>query len=343
MAPHSLVIVLDGLRPDYVDPELMPNLCTVRERGIVSQHHAVYPSKTRVQSASIATGCFPDEHGLVNNSLWLPDVRDRQIDTSDAERLLHIERNTDEELLTAPSLGEILESHDKTLFAAGSCTTGANLLVNHKRTGVGVFNARGFIAPTSRADAAERAIGPFPDTAVPNINQNRWASDAYLQFGLERPTPPDVGILWFSDPDITMHQYGVGHPKALEAVKRLDEELGRLFEGLRTRNLKEETNIFVVADHGFSTDDGDLDVSKVLANHGLQEHVTVVDNTQIYVHEQYESQHIVRLLRKTDGVGAVFARPASDEIDSLSGTLPLDHARVNHDRTADILLTSSPR
>lgn len=320
----------------------MPNLCEFREQGVASQqHHAVYPSETRVQAASIATGCFPNEHGLVNNSLWLPDVRDRPIDTGDAAQLLQIDQSTDEELLTARSLGEILQSHDKTLFVAGSCTAGANLLLNHERVGAGVFNARGYIAPTGRADEVERAIGPVPDTTVPNTDQNRWAIDVYLKIGLEQPTPPDVIVLWLSDPDSTMHQYGVGHPRVLESVSRLDGELGRVFGGLRRRRLRETTNVFVVADHGFSTDGGDLDVSGVVADHGFQEQAIVVAGTQIYVHERQESlEPIVRLLQQTDGVGAIFTRPrsASDETGTISGTFPPDRAHVDHDRAADVIV-----
>lgn len=341
MTAHSLVVVLDGLRPEYIDRELMPNLCAFSDRGVVSrQHHAVYPSETRVQSASIATGCFPNGHGLVNNSLWLPDVRDRPIDTGDAEQLLHVAQSTGGELLTAPSLGELLQSHDKTLFAAGSCTTGANLLLNHERTGLGVFNARGFVAPTGHAETAEREIGPFPETTVPNTEQNRWAFDAYLEFGLGQSTPPDVSVLWLSDPDITTHQYGVGHPQVLESVERLDEELGRLFGELRSRKLRETTNVFVVADHGLSTDDGDLDVSRALEDHGVGGRATVVADTQIYVHEGHESHEIVRALQRTDGVGAIFTRsgPPSDEAGAIPGTLPLDRAHVDHDRAADIIV-----
>ena len=44
---RHLLIVLDGLRPDYVTPELMPNLHALGQRGVVmTRHHAVYPTVT---------------------------------------------------------------------------------------------------------------------------------------------------------------------------------------------------------------------------------------------------------------------------------------------------------
>ena len=54
---RHLLIVLDGLRPDYVTPELMPNLHALGQRGVVmTRHHAVYPTVTRVNASSISTG-----------------------------------------------------------------------------------------------------------------------------------------------------------------------------------------------------------------------------------------------------------------------------------------------
>ena len=56
----SLLIILDGLRPDYVTPDLMPNLCALGKRGVVCEaHHSVFPTVTRVNSASVATGSTP--------------------------------------------------------------------------------------------------------------------------------------------------------------------------------------------------------------------------------------------------------------------------------------------
>ena len=82
---RHLLIVLDGLRPDYVTPELMPNLHALGERGVVfGNHHAVFPTVTRVNAASISTGAYPETHGLLGNSEYFPAVDESQfLDTGD--------------------------------------------------------------------------------------------------------------------------------------------------------------------------------------------------------------------------------------------------------------------
>ena len=68
-SPHAqLVIVVDGLRPDYVTPELMPRLTRLGQRGIVfNAHHSVLPTVTRVNASSMVTGTYPETHGLLGN------------------------------------------------------------------------------------------------------------------------------------------------------------------------------------------------------------------------------------------------------------------------------------
>src|SRR6058998_2136329 len=72
---RQLLIVVDGLRPDYVTPDVMPNLTALGKRGVVfNRHHSVYPTVTRVNAASISTGAYPETHGLLGNAVFFPSV-----------------------------------------------------------------------------------------------------------------------------------------------------------------------------------------------------------------------------------------------------------------------------
>src|SRR4249919_352124 len=68
-----LVIVVDGLRPDYVTPDVMPRLVRLGRRGVVfNAHHAVFPTVTRVNASSFVTGAYPETHGLLGNTIYIP-------------------------------------------------------------------------------------------------------------------------------------------------------------------------------------------------------------------------------------------------------------------------------
>ena len=52
-----LVIVVDGLRPDFVTAEVMPRLTRLGQRGIVfNAHHAVFPTVTRLERIVVRHG-----------------------------------------------------------------------------------------------------------------------------------------------------------------------------------------------------------------------------------------------------------------------------------------------
>src|SRR5688572_28840725 len=70
-----LVVVLDGCRPDYLNSELMPRTYWEAKGGVIgTAHHAALPSVTRVNAATMVTGCYPTRHGLVANTVFVPEL-----------------------------------------------------------------------------------------------------------------------------------------------------------------------------------------------------------------------------------------------------------------------------
>ena len=73
-----VVFVFDGLQLSQVTPDLMPNLSAFAAAGVrFTNHHSVFPTVTRVNAASITTGCYPGRHGLAGN-----EFLDRRFDAA---------------------------------------------------------------------------------------------------------------------------------------------------------------------------------------------------------------------------------------------------------------------
>src|SRR5436190_22608891 len=76
IARRVVVFVWDGLRADDVTPENMPNYFSLARSGVVfADHHAVYPTFTMMNSASIATGTYPGMHGFYGNVVYAPNAK----------------------------------------------------------------------------------------------------------------------------------------------------------------------------------------------------------------------------------------------------------------------------
>src|SRR5881396_490038 len=76
IARRVIIFVWDGLRADDVTPENMPNYFALARSGVVfADHHAVYPTFTMMNSASIATGTYPGMHGFYGNVVYAPNAK----------------------------------------------------------------------------------------------------------------------------------------------------------------------------------------------------------------------------------------------------------------------------
>lgn len=344
-ADSALVIVLDGLRPDYVTPSLMPNLHAMAERGVFFEdHHSVFPTVTRVNASSIATGAYPATHGLMGNTVFFPEVSKEGLSASDYRNLDKVAAAMNGNLLTTKSLGEILDENGRKLLVASSGSTGSALLLNHKALGGGVINV-GLVRPDSLKKRVDAVLGPVPEDAKPNIARNRWAVDAYLKLGLDE-IKPDVTLMWLSDPDTTAHTFGMGAPQTDEALRKVDEEIGRILSTLRDRGLSERTNLLVTSDHGFSTHVGGGDLVKLLIENGFKQSadsddvVVVQGGIYLKTKDREKVRRIAELLLRQDWVGAVFTespRPGHPE-GFVPGTLSFQSIAWHHDRRADLLV-----
>ena len=85
-ARRVIIFVWDGLRADDLTPEITPNYFALARSGVVfADHHAVYPTFTMMNSASIATGAYPGVHGFYGNVVYAPSAKGRNAKGADID------------------------------------------------------------------------------------------------------------------------------------------------------------------------------------------------------------------------------------------------------------------
>ena len=349
-SPHrALIIVVDGLRPDYVTPEAMPRLVRLGQRGTVfTAHHSVVPTVTRVNGSSLVTGAYPETHGILGNAIYIPAASaTRVLDTGAREDLEAVERAAGR-LLTAPSLGEILERAGRRLFVAGSGTTGSAYVLNQAAANRIIVHSD-YTLPPDLAGRVLQRLGAVPPRALPNTAQHRRAVDAYLAFAIDDPSA-DVAILWLNDPDATAHAKGIGSAPARESIAAVDAEIGRIEDSLRAKGLLDRTNLIVTTDHGFSTHTGTLRLEALVQPFAAKmpdgSPDIVVAEGAIHFRGTADADRIARVvaaLQRRPEVGAIFTRPRAGggAEGTVPGTLSFDIARWNHPRAGEILVSAN--
>jgi predicted AlkP superfamily pyrophosphatase or phosphodiesterase len=343
-ATRHLLIVLDGLRPDFVTRDVMPALHALGRRGVVfTNHHAVFPTVTRVNASSFSTGTYPERHGLLGNSVFFPQVDPaRFLATDDRSNLLKIEAGVGR-LLTVQTLGEVLRAAGRSMLAVSAGSTGSAFLLNHAVSGGAVLHHE-YSLPESIHEQVVAELGQPNPRAGPD-EKNRRAVDAFLRIGLPR-VDPAVTVLWLTDPDTTAHLAGIGAPATVTALRQLDGQLERVLDGLAERRLLDAFDVWVTSDHGFSTYTGAPSVEPVLKPfmRSLPDGSPRIaaGGGAIYVRDRDRAaiHAIVRGLQQTKGVGAIFTRGPAGSLDGEApGTLSFEAARWDHERSADILFS----
>jgi len=68
-----VLMVWDGLRPDFVTQRDTPNLYRLAREGVrFDRHHAIFPTLTMVNATALATGAPPGVNGLEGNVFYVP-------------------------------------------------------------------------------------------------------------------------------------------------------------------------------------------------------------------------------------------------------------------------------
>jgi arylsulfatase A-like enzyme len=344
-AHRQLVIVVDGLRPDYVTHAVMPNLLALGQRGVVfTSHHSVFPTVTRVNASSISTGTYPERHGLMGNTVFFPQVDARRfLPTDDRATLERINAATGGNLLTSRTLGETLQSAGMRMLVVSAGSSGSAFLVNHTVAGGAILHVD-YTLPESLSAAVVESVGPKAEHAT-SADLNHRAVDLFLKVGLPK-VDPAATVMWLTDPDTTAHVHGIGDPVTVECLRQVDAEIKRVEDGLAAARLLDAYDIWVTSDHGFSTHTGGVALQDLLAPFARTQadgspRIVSGGDGAIYVrdHDRADVAKIVAALQAADRVGAIFTAPASPgSLDGwVPGTLSFDVIRWNHERSAEIM------
>ncbi len=250
-----LIVVFDALRPEFVRPDLMPNLCALSERGTrFVNSRSTYPTETRVNQTAVLTGCMPRKHGIVGNRFPEPEIAPGEVVNTGADaEIAKAFAQAPGGLIQMPTMGERLAAADRTFASLSAGTPGGGRLINHRAEGHGTFRLAMRCPEAARPDNALeeiiRRIGPMPDYILPATDWITWAVDAYLDY-VARDIDPDVMLLWLCEPDESFHFLGIGHEGSWATIRTADTQFGRILETHDKALKAGEVHIIALSDHG---------------------------------------------------------------------------------------------
>jgi len=222
--PVTLLVSIDGFRPDYLDRGITPLLSRLAAEGVRGEMRPSFPSKTFPNHWTLVTGMVPDRHGIVGNTMVDPAYPDQ---TFTMDSVAAKWWNAAEPIwVTAEKAGV----RTAPLFWPGSAVAWGAQEIDGNETG-GTRPSDWW--PFGDAVTAEQRVRAVVD----------W---------LRRPaaTRPRFVTLYFDDVDHAGHDAGPDSAEVNAAVARVDAALDMLAGELAA--LGQPTNVVVVADHGMA-------------------------------------------------------------------------------------------
>jgi arylsulfatase A-like enzyme len=350
-ASHVVIIVWDGMRPDFVSEESTPTLTRLARQGVTfTHHHPVYLSTTEVNGTALATGVYPGESGIVGNKEFRPALdASNRVQTESLTTVRKGDQLKGGHYLAFPTVAETLHDHGLRTAIAGA--KGVALLQDRAARGedsFGVTLFAGEVLPEGYAEPIRRMLGAFPPEALTTTNWDLWTTRALIGPLWEKQVPA-FSMLWLSEPDHSQHETGPGSPPSVAAIRNADHALALVLAALDQRGLGKETDIIVVSDHGFSTIEENVNVAETLNAHGFRAYralpragpregdVMVVGNggsVFLYVtgHQAGMVERIVHCLQAQPFCGVVFTQTP------VEGAFRLRDVRMDSASAPDIVL-----
>lgn len=218
LKPTVILISLDGFRADYLEKFNPPTLNELARRGVRAEWLIPsFPSKTFPNHYTIATGLYPEHHGIIENNIY------------DFGAVFGIDKKPE---VQNPRwwLGEPIwvTAERQNQLAASYFYPGTETPIQGVR-------------PTYYKEYNGKSPNDLRvDTVL-----------GWLDLPIEKR--PTMVTLYFSDADDAGHEFSPDAEETRYAVLEIDDNLKRLIDGLKKRKIYGKANLIIVSDHGMAT------------------------------------------------------------------------------------------
>ncbi|MEQ1354294.1 MAG: ectonucleotide pyrophosphatase/phosphodiesterase, partial [Candidatus Acidiferrum sp.] len=281
---HYVILVsLDGFRYDYAEKYHAENIRALGAAGAAAHEGMIpaYPSLTFPNHYTLATGLYPEHHGIVANNFYDP-VRKQTY-----------------------RLG------DPATVTDGSWYGGTPIWVLAEQQGM---RAACFFWPGSEAEIQRTRPSYYVkyDDRVPDDARVQQVL-AWLRLPAERR--PHLITLYFADVDHAGHEYGPESDEVRAAVQVVDREIGMLRTGVAKLHLP--VDVIVLSDHGMAKVQGEwITLDKYFADGGALEKIV---GSSLYAKSDADAERVYEGLKGKSDRFEVYRRgqmPAALHADS---------------------------
>jgi predicted AlkP superfamily pyrophosphatase or phosphodiesterase len=338
---YSILLDVVCLEQKHLDSGLLPNIAKITERGEPGKLEPVFPAVTCTVQASILSGKYPREHGVIANGLY-----DRE-----SYNVLFWEQYSS--LVQSPRAWDIVKQNDtkKTavLFWQNTMYANSDIVVTPRPIHLDDKMVMWcYSKPVGYYEKLKEKFGEFNLASywgpLASSKSSEWIANA-AEHTLESERPNFL-FVYIPHVDYSAQRFGKESIQVRDDLKKADEIIGRLVQKATDVGIQEETQFIIVSEYAFNDVNGAVPLNLVLRDAGLLSIRTIQDKeyldfeyskafamvdhqvAHIYIKDGFESE-AKKVLEATPGVDRILDGKGKKQL------------AIDHERSGELIAIST--
>jgi predicted AlkP superfamily pyrophosphatase or phosphodiesterase len=341
MDKHLIVVDIAGLEPGLISEDRTPNICSLSAKGEFARVRPVFPAVTCTSQASMLSGTYPRQHGIISNGLY-----DRQTHTvsfwEQSSSLVQAEKVWDIAKRGGSGRTTAVLFWQNTMYADADIVLTPRPLHMEDRMIMWCYSR-----PPGLYEKISNEIGKFDLSTywgpLASNKSSEWIGKA-SELVLERQKP-NILFTYIPHLDYIFQREGIFPKNLKEEIRFVDNIVGNIMKKTIDLGIRDQTQFVILSEYGFSDVTSDIPINRVFREHGLlavreiegREYIdfeyslafAMVDHQVAHIYVRGTSvQQVKRILDATEGIDTVL----DEEGKKLMN--------INHERSGDLIAIS---
>lgn len=342
MAKHTIVLDIVGLESGHIGKGILPNIDKIAEEGQVTRMEPVFPAVTCTVQASILSGKYPSEHGIVSNGIYDRDSYSVSF-WEQPSRLVQADRIWDMARIKNPSAMTAVLFWQNSMYAQADVVVTPRPL--HTDNGMVMWC---YSKPVGYYEELKGKLGEFNLAdywgPIASYKASEWICRS-AEYTLEK-FKPDITLAYIPHVDYSAQRFGRDSAQVKDDLKKADEIVGRIVQKTTELGMREQTQFTVFSEYAFNNVNGAVPINTILRDADLLAVRTI--NGREYVDLEFSKafamvDHQVAHIYVKDG----YLDKTRKIIENTRGVSQVLHSeeqkrklKINHPRSGELIAIS---
>jgi predicted AlkP superfamily pyrophosphatase or phosphodiesterase len=265
MVKHLIVVDIAGLEPRLISEDRTPNICGLSAKGELARVRPVFPAVTCTSQASMLSGTYPRQHGIISNGLY-----NRQTHTvsfwEQSSSLVQADKVWDIAKRGGSGRTTAMLFWQNTMYADADIVLTPRPLHMEDRMIMWCYSR-----PPGLYEKISYEIGKFDLSTywgpLASNKSSAWIGRA-SELVLERQKP-NILFTYIPHLDYIFQREGIFPKNLKEEIRFVDNIVGNIMKKTIDLGIRDQTQFVILSEYGFSDVTSDIPINRVFREHGL--------------------------------------------------------------------------